>query len=184
MDSCVPGCTSNHHCNCHLFKQMQKMRHKEGKLLVHSHPAGGGRAGLRMKTTCLQSPPPNTLLGQGEGLEHWNTVPSQDWLETLLHPTHQRTSLPGLCSLSPRPSAPVSPGGRRWAVPGACLPSTRPPAHTWGETGPVLPPLSLVFTEPPLPRKLECKEQVCCAGGVSLFPVLVGRPDSASWGSG
>lgn len=61
---------------------MQEMRHREGKLLVHSHPAGGGRGALGMKTTCLQSPPPNILLGEGEGPEDWNRVLSQDWFKT------------------------------------------------------------------------------------------------------
>lgn len=91
-------------------------------------------------------------------------------------PTHQRTSLPGPCSLSPWPSPQVSLGGCRWVVPGVCLPSTRPPAHTWGETSPVPPPLCHVFTKPLCPRKLECKELVCRAGagGVSLFPDLLG----------
>lgn len=35
-----------------------------------------------MKTTCLQSPPPNILLGEGEGPEDWNRVLSQDWFKT------------------------------------------------------------------------------------------------------
>ena len=30
----------------HLSEQMQQVRHREGKLLVHGHTAGNGRAGL------------------------------------------------------------------------------------------------------------------------------------------
>lgn len=177
------------------------VRPTEGKLLVQGHTAGGGRARLGTQAAWLQSLPvilcPTGCEGNGTKTGTRSphipgSVPPSPFLvknaqlATLLHPTHQRTSLPGLCSLSPWPSARVSAGGCHWGAPGECLPSTGPPSRTWGEgMSPDLQPASRIFTGAPLPWALRCGElPVCPVELPSPLPGQAWRPDSASWVSG